>query len=164
MFDSPPPKIVPFPALFAGYLRSQTHSEYLIVLLFSCNYGCTYQRASSLHCLSWLLMALVNYLIYRLRPTEQEYCLFFVYTTARFGRSLWPSWDTCTFYRKKKVCQVDDFIISALLWGNSLKVAIVFAWIRRLIQRRQTPSSYTRGAQIPGARSSWRLNFFYGGA
>jgi hypothetical protein len=84
-------------------------------------------------------------------------------TTACFGQSLWPSSDTCTVYRKEKVCQIDDgtLIIDELLSGSYFKVAVVFAGMQSLIQRRQTPSSYTRGAQILGARSSWRLIFFF---
>jgi hypothetical protein len=88
-----------------------------------------------------------------------------MFSTSCFRQFLWPSLDTCTVYRKEKVYQVDDdtFISDELLSGSYLKVAIVFAGIQsliQLIQWRQTPSSYTRGAQIPGARSSWRLNVF----
>jgi len=53
-----------------------------------------------------------------------------------FRPILWPSSDTCTVYRKGKVCQVDDgtFISDELLSGSYLKVAAVFAGRQSLIQ------------------------------
>jgi len=58
-----------------------------------------------------------------------------MFTTSYFGQSLWPSPDTCTVYRKEKVCQVvvDTFISDELLSGSYLEVAVVFAGIQGLI-------------------------------
>ena len=70
----------------------------------------------------------MNCFINILRLTEQEYCVFFRFTTACFSRSLWPLSDAGKVCRKEKVCQVDDtFIIDEVLPGSYLKVAVVFA-------------------------------------